>query len=139
MQGKYSVSIPVYTHPIIITIIIPSTGARPINRGFKQANIGTWSVDVTCRGTEETILNCPTNSYREPQRSLCFHTSDVGVSCQPARSGDLRILGGRNTSSGRLEVFYNGTWGTVCQSYWSAKDAQVACRQLGFSASGKLL
>ena len=56
-----------------------------------------------------------------------------------ARSGDLRLVqnGFTNPSytRGRLEVYYSGQWGTVCDDFWSSTNTRVACRQLGFSSS----
>ena len=51
--------------------------------------------------------------------------------------GDLRLGGnGRNATQGRVEVCSYGRWGTVCDDFWGATDAVVACRQLGFIAAG---
>ena len=45
----------------------------------------------------------------------------------------LRLTGGRVKNEGRLEVLHNRRWGTVCGRGFDIKDANVACRQLGYS------
>ncbi|CAC5422941.1 HMCN [Mytilus coruscus] len=51
------------------------------------------------------------------------------------KSGDLRLVGGNYPEKGRLEIYHNSTWGTICDDGFETPDATVACRQLGYRTS----
>ena len=45
----------------------------------------------------------------------------------------IRLTGGKLFPfSGRVEMYRNGVWGTVCDKNWSITNTQVVCKQLGY-------
>lgn len=85
--------------------------------------------DVHCHGTENSFDQCRHKGWR---RSSCNHYEDASVRCHvPQLQGHkIRLNGGGNAFEGRVEVFHNGRWGTVCGDNWSIESAMVVCRQL---------
>ena len=52
--------------------------------------------------------------------------------------GQVRLRDGSTPNQGRVEICMNGVWGNVCNRYWSSySNAEVVCRQLGYTTSGK--
>ncbi|NXL19637.1 NETR protein, partial [Setophaga kirtlandii] len=106
--------------------------------------------EVQCSGNELSLDQCKKSDWGQQN---CDHIEDAGVSCDPftgtdiqlcqsdavgltphylacSAEGTVRLAGGRSPSEGRVEVYYNGDWGTVCDDGWTDLAAQVVCRQL---------
>ncbi len=54
---------------------------------------------------------------------------DVTKVCE---NEDIRLVGGKIPSEGRVEICFNGRWGTACDDGWDKDNAAVVCRQLGY-------
>ena len=45
----------------------------------------------------------------------------------------IRLQGGNHSNEGRVEVYCNGQWGTMCDAQFDNTDALVICKQLGYN------
>uniref|UniRef100_A0A4W3GRA8 SRCR domain-containing protein n=1 Tax=Callorhinchus milii TaxID=7868 RepID=A0A4W3GRA8_CALMI len=87
-----------------------------------------WKTNFNCIGNESLLWDCPASFW---EKFSCTHDHDVTVVCSGTQ-WHLRLESGgsRCDGRGRVEVFYNGTWGTVCSDSMGMDEAEVICKQL---------
>ncbi|XP_060086246.1 deleted in malignant brain tumors 1 protein-like [Ylistrum balloti] len=115
----------------------PTGEAESVNGGFFGEGIGRiWLDNVHCTGLENTLDACRHNPYGT---NNCDHTEDVGVRCGGTNESPLRLVGGVGPFEGRLEVFHNNRWGSVCSDGFGVTDAKVVCNALGFPSDSPVV
>jgi len=104
---------------------------RSAGNRYGAGNGTIWLDELRCNGRETSIADC---SHRGWGNHSCSHSQDASVSCP-----GVRLVGGPSSQEGRLEVFHDGIWGTVCGDYFNDAAATVVCYMLGYGYFGHFL
>ncbi|NWR42454.1 C163A protein, partial [Regulus satrapa] len=103
-----------------------------VSAHYGQGSGQIWLDDVNCTGAESDLWACPSRAWGQHN---CQHKEDAGVLCSDFLA--LRLVNG-NDCAGRVEVFYNGTWGSVCSNRMSQLVAVIMCKHLGCGDGGAI-
>ncbi|XP_048734598.2 deleted in malignant brain tumors 1 protein-like [Ostrea edulis] len=107
-----------------------------VDAWFGQSNGTSLDIEPDCTGSEHDLAFCRLN--KEWGNQSCSHSDDVGVECTPTAIGfhNVRLSDGKTAGRGRLEVFYNGQWGSFCLDNWSQNNTDVVCKMMHFRSGG---
>lgn len=97
--------------------IIPASVVKTMSRHM-------WVDNVQCPKGSDTLWQCPSSPWK---RRLASPSEETWITC----ANKIRLQEGNTTCSGRVEIWHEGSWGTVCDDSWNFDNAQVVCRQLG--------
>ncbi|CAH2096876.1 unnamed protein product [Euphydryas editha] len=134
------------------------TGVATHGGQFGEALEKYWMDDVVCEGDEKYLSQCVFTGWGT---SDCEPSEAAGVICNnivksvpvnikrnlnknlhetiDTRRTSLRLVGGRNVNEGRIEIYHNGIWGSICPDGWTLYEASAICHHLALGFAEQAL
>ena len=87
-------------------------------------NSNSYDATVYCCKILLLLLHC----------ILCIVIDTTRIWNSSPFPGMVRLQDGDYSNEGRVEVYCNGQWGTICSDGFDSTDANTICKQLGYDA-----
>ncbi|CAC5399581.1 Neurotrypsin,Scavenger receptor cysteine-rich type 1 protein M130,Deleted in malignant brain tumors 1 protein,Scavenger receptor cysteine-rich domain-containing group B protein,Soluble scavenger receptor cysteine-rich domain-containing protein SSC5D [Mytilus coruscus] len=105
-------------------------GSSYFGRGYGPILID----DLDCSGEEDDVSECNRTDWF---KNNCGHDEDVSVNCG-VDIPIVRLVNGKSSLEGRVEINANGSWGTICDDSFGVQEANVICGMLGYAKAGSV-
>uniref|UniRef100_A0A2A4J826 protein-lysine 6-oxidase n=1 Tax=Heliothis virescens TaxID=7102 RepID=A0A2A4J826_HELVI len=146
----------------VVCRIFNRSGIATVGGQYGEATEKFWLDDVICQGDELSLSKCVFNRWGAAD---CERDEAAGVICldesealtkqnaaeamilptRPLRevlnlkTAKLRLFGGKNHKEGRVEIYHNKAWGSICPDGWTIYEANTVCRHLGLGYAEQAL
>ncbi|XP_025102838.1 deleted in malignant brain tumors 1 protein-like [Pomacea canaliculata] len=108
-----------------------SSKAIAVSSMFEAGSDAILPFHLKCKGNEASLMQCLKIKCSEFD---CTHLEDVEIICNAAEKIKFRLMN-KKKSVGRLQIYFNGHWNTVCGTRFGKTGAKVVCGMLGFNST----
>lgn len=124
-------------HPGVVLNFAPSVGMM-VSGKLEARGRGPDDIFFTLkRAPIATVENETTTDELDPMQHIEMDTESLPSGDNRPPKVPIRLIGGATEMEGRLQVYLDGKWGTVCDYGWTLTDAALVCHQLGYALNPK--
>lgn len=115
-------------------VAIPPTLRLNMFTSVECLHIPTFSNDTEEEPASEAFSIVITSAVAQSLIPVRTTSNSILVTVfEQCRDGDIRLSEGNSVLQGRVQMCYDGVFGSVCDTgVWTMQDATVVCTQLGY-------
>ncbi|VDI36800.1 deleted in malignant brain tumors 1 protein [Mytilus galloprovincialis] len=127
-SSAYSISQYYESQPAIVTDFICPGYSN--NYGVDDCTGRNFGSNIYC--SYKLYIECDSITTEESVTTPLYSVETSGSYT------NVRLAGGNYNWEGRVEIYHNGAWGTICDDNFDTNEAKVICAMLGYNRYGSV-